>query len=237
MKKLSFVLLGIIFISLSSCKKDKEVGEGAVVSEMRNPGNFAGIDLRTVGKLYFKQEPNYKVEVIAQPNIQQVIETYVSNNQLVVKLKNNVRLGSHEPVRIMVSAPNLTKMRIGGSGDINTVGVLNVANLEMDIQGSGSIGVSDVTTGVVDAAISGSGSIVAYGTGTEARLKISGSGELNMEGLAVNKATTTTSGSGDIKVNAAQQLNVTISGSGSVYYKGNPIINSSTSGSGKILHF
>lgn len=236
MKKLSFILLGIFLVAFSSCKKDRIAGEGPVISETRNVGNFAGIDLRSVGDVFFKQDANYKVEVLAQPNIQNLIETYVSNNQLVVKLKNNTRLSAHEPIRIMVSAPNLTKLRISGSGDINTVGPLNIGSIDMGVSGSGSIGVAELTTGFIDAQISGSGSIVAYGTGTESKLRISGSGSIDMAEVAVTKATTTTSGSGDIKVDASQQLNITISGSGSVLYKGNPIINSSTSGSGKVQH-
>ena len=235
MKKISVIILSVVVVAFSSCEKVN--GDGPVVTETRNIVNYSGIDLRVSADVYFKQDPNFKVEISAQRNILEVMETYVSDNKLVIKYKNNVRVHSHDPVIIMVSGPTADHLRISGSGNISVTGILSPSRLEMDISGSGNILIPQVATGYIDADISGSGNItINTGTATDEQLKISGSGTIDLLNVAANKASTNTSGSGDTKVNLSQNLDVKISGSGSVYYKGSPIINASVSGSGKVIH-
>src|SRR5215212_10643303 len=112
MKKISLVMLAAIFVVFNSCEKVN--GDGPVVTEARNIVNFSGIDLRISADVYFKQDPNYKVEISAQRNILQVMETYVSGNRLVIKFKNDVRVRTHDPVMVIISAPTVNSLRISG---------------------------------------------------------------------------------------------------------------------------
>jgi len=237
MKHLSLLLVAAAMI-MTSCYKDRITGEGPVVTETRTHNNYSGIDLRIAGDVYFKQDTVYKVVVEAQQNILDVLETSVSDNKLVIKFDNDVRVKDYEPVKITVSGPSVKELKISGSGNITTTGPINPTSMEMDIDGSGNIHMTELSTGLLDADISGSGNIsVDAGTASEEKLRISGSGNISLGDVTAVKATSNTSGSGDIRVNAGQQLNVTISGSGNVYYKGNPVINTSISGSGKVLHY
>jgi hypothetical protein len=236
MKKLLFTVLVIYAaILFSSC--EKVVGDGPVRTETRNETNFSGIDLRVSGNVYYKVDAVYKVEITAQQNIIDVTETYVSNNKLVIKFKNDVRVRSHEDIIVMISGPQLNSIRVSGSGNITTTGNINTNTMDLDISGSGNINMQQLTAAYFDANISGSGNIsVDNGSATEERLKISGSGNIDLQNVLASKATTTTSGSGDMWLNVSKNLDVTISGSGSVRYKGNPIINTSISGSGKVTN-
>jgi hypothetical protein len=54
--------------------------------------------------------------------------------------------------------------------------------------------------------------------------------------VAAKSAITNTSGSGTIKLNASETLDVTIAGSGSVFYCGTPIIKTNISGSGRVIN-
>jgi Putative auto-transporter adhesin, head GIN domain len=237
MKKSILAILAFLSLTLSSCIKDKITGEGPVVTQTRSADNFSAIDLRVSGDVFFKQDTVYKLEITAQQNILDVIETHVTNNKLVIKFKNDVNVKSHEPIKIIVSAPFISGLSISGSGNINTQGPVSASSMNMSISGSGNIEMDQLTTGFIDANISGSGNIkVSGGTATEEKLRISGSGNIDLDDVAATRATTTTSGSGDVRVFASQNLSITITGSGSVYYKGNPIINTSISGSGKVIH-
>ncbi|MFL5771756.1 MAG: head GIN domain-containing protein [Flavisolibacter sp.] len=231
----------LLFISMSllmvSCIKEQVSGDGPLVTETRSINNFSAIDLQCSANVVYKQDAAYKVEITAQQNILDVMITEVSNNKLVIKYKNDVRVKSHDQITIVVSSPDMRPLRISGSGNITTLAPLNSSSMEMNISGSGNIDVAEITTGMIDASISGSGNMkISAGTGSEEKLRISGSGNIDMQNVVVTKATTTTSGSGESRVNASQNLDVTISGSGSVYYKGTPIINTSISGSGKVIH-
>jgi hypothetical protein len=236
MKHLHLLFFGLFLLIFVSCEKVS--GDGPVVNQVRSASNFSGIDLRCSAEVYYKQDNNYKVEVNAQQNIQDVLVTEVSDNKLVIRYKDNVRVRSHDQITIVVSSPTVTSLRISGSGNINTSGPVSSSSMNLDISGSGSITVVDLATGFTEANISGSGNIrVLSGSATEEKLRISGSGNIDLGNLAALKANTTTSGSGETYVNASQLLDVTISGSGSVFYKGTPIVNTSISGSGKVIHF
>jgi hypothetical protein len=235
MKQISTIIILALAFGFSSC--EKVIGEGPVITETRNIVNFNGVDLRVSGDVYYKQDSVYKVEIKAQQNMLNVMQTYLINNHLVISFKNDIRVRSDEPVMIIISSPSVNSLRISGSGSIYTTGPITPAVMEMDISGSGNIKLTELKTGYLDCNISGSGNIqVLSGTVTEEKLKISGSGNINLDPVVALKANTTTSGSGDTRLQATQNLNVTISGSGSVYYKGNPVINTSISGSGKIIH-
>jgi putative autotransporter adhesin-like protein len=64
---------------------------------------------------------------------------------------------------------------------------------------------------------------------------LTGSGDLELAKLPVERATVEISGSGDIEVDATRTLDVRISGSGSVAYHGNPEVKKSISGSGGLI--
>ena len=236
MKNVCVTGLSIMMLLISSCKKI--VGDGPIETESRTETGYSGIDLRMQGTVYYTQDSVYKIELSAQRNILDEIYTYVSDNKLVIKVRDGVRLKSHEPIKAMVTAPALTALRISGSGDIITTNAFPRNDINLDVSGSGSITIAEINAGYGDANISGSGNIqVNNGTIGEEKLKISGSGNIELSNVSATKASTTTSGSGDIKLKVSDYLNVTISGSGSVLYVGNPLIDTHISGSGKVLRY
>lgn len=236
MKQLSLMLLCATIIAFTACEKVN--GDGPVITENRATGNFTGLDVRIDADVQVTQSPAYKVDVSAQQNILDVLETYVSNNRLVIKFRNNINVRSHRHITIVVSAPVINSLRLSGSGNLETSGALTPADFDMTLSGSGNMRIQQLNTGNIEAFLSGSGSIlVEGGTANEEKLTISGSGSMDLSSVAAVKASTITSGSGNIRLNASQKLNVTISGSGNVYYKGNPVINTTISGSGKVVHF
>jgi len=235
MKKLSFLFSIASMIIFTSC--DKVVGEGPLVNETRTTGNFTGIESELSANVSYVQGNEYKVELTAQQNVLNVMETPVVNNKLIVRFKNDVRVRSHEQITIKVTAPSISSIGSSGSGNVNVLSPLSANDLSFRLSGSGNIILPVVTCTNLEANISGSGNIsIAGGTATTEHLKISGSGNIQAQAVSARSVTTTTSGSGIIKVSASEALDVTISGSGSVYYMGNPVIITNISGSGKVIH-
>lgn len=234
MKKMNLLFTMVMGVLLfTSC--EKITGEGPVITENRDAGNFTGVDLRGDATVYFTKSNDLKIELHGQQNVLAVLETYKSGNNLVIKYRNDIRLGKHEPVIIYLAAPNLDDLRISGSGDIFAAGEITNNDMVMDISGSGHIQMEKLITGYLDANISGSGSVeIVDGEADEQKLKISGSGNCMLKDVISQKATTTTSGSGDIWIHVEDELHSNISGSGSVFYKGQPTINTNISGSGKV---
>jgi len=221
-------------LTTPSCKK--VVGEGDLQTETRNITDFSGVSASIGGKIYYKIDPVYKVEITAQRNILDVIQATKINGHLLLKIKDGVRIKSNEEIIVNISAPTADYFHLSGTGDLIATGNIIGTDIDMSISGTGNLTVSSVSIGdKLKAAISGTGNInLLAGTAKNEELKISGSGKLLLEGVAAENAETTISGSGDIKISVSQKLDATISGSGSVYYHGNPLISTDISGSGRV---
>jgi hypothetical protein len=238
MKKfLVVVLLAAGIFIFPSC--EKVVGEGPLVTQTRSVGNFSGVSSEMSGKVNFAIAPEYKVEITAQQNILDVLNTNVVNGVLHIDFKDNVRVRQHEDLLINITAPYADYFRLSGSGNMNVQGDITANNLKVTLSGSGDIAVQRaVIADKIDADISGSGNInIANGSTVNEDVDISGSGKVEMPGVNAESAVTHTSGSGDVKLAVSKNLDAHITGSGSVYYHGNPIISTHISGSGRVIPF
>lgn len=230
----SILVIGIIF--LPSC--EKIVGEGPVITEDRYNTAFNAVKVQIDGDAYFTQSGNYRLELQAQQNVLDEIETVVSNGELKIRFRHpNTRLRSHERIIMHIAAPDVSLLEMDGSGNLQVNPLLTATSIKFTVSGSGNIHVDDVTANNIDAAISGSGKIIMAGSNAnQGKASISGSGLIDMSEVLLKDADTRISGSGTIKVHATETLKAHISGSGTVHYKGTPgTIESSVSGSGSVV--
>lgn len=230
-----FMALGAFLFS--SCEKVK--GTGPSVTQIRNVTGFTGLSVSLSGRVNYTIGPVYKVEVQAQQNILDVLETYRDMNQLVVKTKPGVWVKPTETIIVNITAPDLNYINLDGSANIYVHGNATAPECAFRISGSGNIEADSLTvSNQFTATLSGSGDVkVNKGTINKQLLKTSGSGKIDMGNVTSNKTTSDINGSGSMWVNAQQELDVSISGSGSVYYRGNPLITTRISGSGKVRPF
>ncbi|MBL7699609.1 MAG: DUF2807 domain-containing protein [Chitinophagaceae bacterium] len=235
MKQLiSFSLAALILISFSSC--EKVIGDGPIVSETRVVREFTELEFGVPGELEFIQSEDREVTIEAQRNIADVIQTYVTGNELRIKVKDSKTIRTSEPIRIVVKAPGVHSFSVSGPGAmaVNNIQYDGISRLKLS--GSGKIIVQKLQSTNLEARISGSGSIeVMEGNVDHEDIDISGSGDVNLVEVAAKKASTQTSGSGNIRLNVSDELDVRISGSGDVFYKGSPVVNVSVSGSGRLI--
>ncbi|HEY8398167.1 MAG TPA: head GIN domain-containing protein [Flavihumibacter sp.] len=234
-KQFAVVLLALsgILMSLGSCTKVN--GRGPVISETRNVSNFDRIDFETSGRLYFRQAPTPRIEIRAQRNILEVIESRVRDGELKIKIENNTIIHSHAPIEVYVEGPALREMEVDGSGDVYISDPLDTDELKVEVSGSGKIDIVDLNAPRFEARIAGSGDIIVRnGEGDRGKLRVSGSGDINMVNFRTRIMETETSGSGDMRVWVTDELDAKISGSGSVIYKGAPQVKLKVSGSGSV---
>ena len=231
-----FSLTAVMMI-ISSCRK--VIGEGPLITEIRPVANFTGVSTEISGKANVTISSDYKVEITAQQNILDVLNTNVVNGVLHIDFKDNVRVRAYEDITVNISMPVADYFRLSGSGNMDVNGDVVTNNLKLILSGSGDIAVQTAAVAdKIDAEVSGSGNIsVANGSAVNEDLDISGSGNIQLAGVATQKTITHISGSCDVKVVVSQSLDAHISGSGSVYYRGNPIISTHISGSGKVIPF
>lgn len=238
MKKAIFMLFaaaGMLFFT--SC--EKVAGEGPLVTETRPLTNFKKVSSSISGNVIFQVDPVYKVEVEAQQNILDILETKLIGDELVIRIKDGKRVKNNAGITVTIHAPNCEAVYLSGSGNFSMTGLLNEQNLNLHVSGSGNIDLQNAT--VIDkltATVSGSGNIeVRSGTAKNESLRISGSGRIAVGDVVADKAVTETSGSGEMRVKLLQSLDARISGSGSVFYRGTPTVTTHISGSGRVLPY
>ena len=238
MKKFIYaaVVAVVALFSLVSCEKELIYGDGPVITETRPITNFHGVSTGVPGKVYFKIDPVYKVEIHAQRNVLDVLKTEAVNGTLWIDYRRRVEIRRAEDVIIYVSAPSADYFNISGVGDINVEGNLVANNLGLDISGAANITMEKATVAdKISARISGSGNVIINtGSALREELRVSGSGSMELANVPAERAEVHISGSGDLKVNLSKNLDADISGSGSVFYKGNPVISTRISGSGSV---
>lgn len=232
-KNILVVLATVAFVSFQSCNKTK--GEGPSITRSYSLTGFNSLDAGLDGEVYYTQDSVYKVEIYAQSNILDHIETPIVGGELRLQFKKFLNVGKHNRIITYVHSPNITGLRINGSGTMFVNQPIVSENLSLKVNGSGSINVFSYTGRSISADISGSGRIaVNGGTVSSSNVHISGSGDIDMLNIESGSVYTNTSGSGNTTVKVLNVLDVRISGSGNVYYRGNPSVNASISGSGKV---
>ena len=136
-------------------------------------------------------------------------------------------------VKIVITMPALVGVHGSGSGDIVADSGTG-PNFAASSSGSGNLRVDKIDSASVTLRTSGSGDIAAAGQCTDAKVSISGSGDMALGDLACRDIDVTISGSGDVAARATGNANIRISGSGDVTVAGGARCTSRTSGSGDV---
>jgi len=221
------LVLSLLFINSSQAQQ----------REVRRVSGFTGVSLSISADIYLSQAPDFKVEIEADADYLERIETVVDGDVLKIKSKDHFSFEFHsKKAKIYISMPQVNKINISGSGDILAQTAIKTDNLKVKISGSGNVTIENLSVKSLDMDISGSGNIDIAGTDVaeDASYTISGSGDIKNENLQCKKVQVSVSGSGSVRIWASDELNAKVSGSGDVYYKGRPIVDAKTSGSGGI---
>jgi hypothetical protein len=210
-KQLSFLSLALM-LSVS--------GLFAQGRETRSVESFTKIAFRAPGKLLIRQGSTQKVELEGKKNILKEIETKVEGGKLVIGKDgkwSDWSWSEEDQITVYVTVTKLEALQVSGSGN--------------------AIGETKFTTGDIDLAVSGSGSLKIEVQSGEINADVSGSGKMDLSGSCKN-IDCDVSGSGDIEFALAITNNVdfSISGSGKIMGSGtSEYVKTSVTGSGKIL--
>ena len=209
--------------------------------ETRDVEAFTTVGFAISGTLYISQGETHTVEIEADEDVLELIETVVTDGRLRIRSTQetswlswlwggNEREGTAD---VYVTLPSLDGVSVAGSGDVIVQDSFTSDTFSVAIAGSGDLDVP-VQASTVSASIAGSGSINLRGTAERLAANIAGSGDVRAEDLQVERAEVQIAGSGDCYVHARNQLSASIMGSGDVMYAGTPEIERSVLGSGEV---
>ena len=166
--KTSLLLVLVTGLSLvltaGSCLQGKHVvGSKNYISQEVKADHFNEIKLLGSANISYHQDTRSHVEIHGSDNIIPLVETYVDGNTLMIKFKKNVSIWKGK-LEIKVFAPELNKLSINGSGNIQAAD-LEAENTDASISGSGNI--SCYASQKLVARVKGSGDIAYKGNPQE----------------------------------------------------------------------
>ena len=209
-------------------------GNGKLKSETRSAANTDKLDVMGAMNVFVEQgSPSIRVE--GDENILQYIETRTDNDWLEIKTRDHINVRSKNPIRVYVSTPDISALKVTGSGNLTFNNKFSSHNnLSFGVTGSGNI-YGNINTPAVNANITGSGNMYLKGETRNVDIQVTGSGNYDSPGLKAENAKVKIMGSGDVNLFADASLNASIAGSGDVKYSGNARVDKSIAGSGSVI--
>ncbi|MDZ7775238.1 MAG: head GIN domain-containing protein [Bacteroidales bacterium] len=171
------------------------------VKEQRSVNPFTQIMISGSVDISFTQGDETTVTVVADKKDISDIITRVKGNTLVVSRKGNSNFSlfgnSSNEANVLVTAPELIMVEIGGSGDFEGENTITGPNFSLKINGSGDFE-SDMDVENMKVNIAGSGDSEFSGVTKTLDVAINGSGDVECEALRLGYLNIEIYGSGDI---------------------------------------
>jgi len=215
--KLSLTVTSTILLLLNACGVTVVSGSGIIVEETRDVRNYSQVVFSAPGELTINQNGGEGLVIEADDNLMQYIQTSVKGGILYIDIQPGiVQLYPSQTIRYSLDAGTLTRVSLGGSGDIRADALI-ASDLDFSLNGSGRILVGAVKSQSTKLDLNGSGEYRLTSLITnQLTTSLNGSGNITIQEAIVKSATAGISGSGVLNVTniVADSLNVTISGSG-----------------------
>lgn len=204
----------LIIFTFSSCLQAQQ-------TETRTPGSFSKVHSGGSWDVILEEGDTEKVWIEAKGVDLSKVRTEIEGSVLKLGLEkgnyNNVKLKFHVTYR------NLEGIKCSGSGKMMVKSDVRSDDFYVGLSGSGDILMQRLTTGDLEAVLSGSAKLsIKSGQVDEAVIKQSGSGDFDAASLSIGKLDVSKSGSGNTSVGELGEVSVRSSGSGDLVYSGSP---------------
>ena len=211
-------------------------GSRILRTESRTVPAFAAIVIEGSGNVTLSQENTQSLSVETDDNLLPLVKTEVRAGVLYLGFKEGVKPVRVSQLEFLISVPQLSAVKISGSGNLHATTLIRSDALILEISGSGGI-YSELDVGRLEVTINGSGGITAEGKTDQLSVTISGSGSMQGRDLVSGAAEVTVNGSGEAVINARRTISIIVSGSGRVAYGGGAKAAVTSSGSGVVQQF
>ncbi|MDP5338597.1 MAG: DUF2807 domain-containing protein [Nodularia sp. (in: cyanobacteria)] len=188
-------------------------GSGIAKTESRKVAGFSSISSKSIGKITIQQTGKESLMITADDNILPLLESRVADNVLYLTMRKDTSINPIKPIEFFVEVKSLESLNIDGVG---------------------SVEVTDIQSKQLSISLDGVGSMTIAGSVDVLELDLSGVGSFQGENFKTKQATVRNSGVGSAVVNVSQQLDATVSGVGSIEYIGSPQVRESRRGVGSV---
>jgi hypothetical protein len=220
-------------MGLTSCKTEWKrinvMDDGPKLTESRPLKGFEEIEISGSPRVCYTQADSFSVRVKGTKTGIENILTDVDGKTLTIRNRGkislvNISFSDDDALTVYVTSPDLTAIRLNGSGDFESDSRIDTDRLDIVLRGSGDIDVKDVICDRCEVELIGSGDInVTNMEAIETSASLVGSGDLNLGLMRVKDTWLSLKGSGDIEADFREDcgsLECELRGSGDITVKG-----------------
>lgn len=252
MRKRVFLLTvmgaSVVTLLLSSCifrrTRSWTRSDAPLVSENRSVSDFEKIEVNGSPMVYYSQADSVSVIVKGPKDLVENIQTDVSGGLLTIRNRGkigvlNIQLDDAEEAAVYVTTPDLTAIRLNGSGDFVSHQRIDSDEMEIMLKGSGDIDIRDLICDRCQISLVGSGDLhVDCLEARDVDASLIGSGDMKLNARNVVSTMLALNGSGDIEADfqrGCKRLDCNLRGSGEISLSGQiEHFNAQKSGSGDV---
>ena len=229
---------------MSECRNISVLNDGPCLIESRPLTGFEEIEINGSPRVCYTQADTFSVRVRGTKSSIENIITDVVDKTLTIRNRGkislvNISFNDDDALTVYVTSPDLTAIRLNGSGDFESKGRIDTDRMDIVLRGSGDIDVKDIICDRCEVELIGSGDLnVSNVEAINASASLIGSGDINLGLSRVKDTSLSLKGSGDIDAEFKEgcgALECELRGSGDISLKGTVRkFDSHKSGSGDI---
>ncbi|MCY1721054.1 DUF2807 domain-containing protein [Prolixibacteraceae bacterium Z1-6] len=221
MKQSAIILSAILlaFFSTSCIFSPSIKGNGNVVQEIRNVGDFDEIKVSRGMNVYISQGEPTKITVKADENLLEVIETDTNGGVLEITTKSTIRNATEK--KVYITTPNLVMLKSFAGSNIYSETTINTDELEISASAGSNISLDINTKKLVVSANAGS-NISLYGEAKSFEGKVSSGSNIKATKLTTQNGKAKASSGANIWLTTENSLNAHASSGGNIFYYGKP---------------
>lgn len=220
-----FVFSALLISSVGNAQwsNNKIKGNGKVVSETRTTSDYDAVRVAGSFDVDLVAGKEGKIIIKGEENLVSAIKVEVEDNVLKIYVEKgiNIRPSMGKKIEVTVPFEKISEVSLSGSGNVQSKNAIKSDKFTAKLAGSGNFNL-EVNSTNLELNLSGSGNINLKGSSDSLTTKLAGSGNIEATNLKAKNVDANVSGSGNSRVNCAENLTARIAGSGDIKYTGNP---------------
>lgn len=196
-------------------------GSGNIKEEVRNVGDFSGVQVGHGFKANITVGPSTSVKISADDNILPLIKTEVRNGDLVIETERFNGFRSSNPITISITTPKLERVGASGGAAVTADGTTG-PRFSASVSGGGSAKVSALNSDQVNVGASGGSRVELAGKAKSIKAALSGGASLRANDVPTESVQVEGSGGSRAEVNASAAIDASLSGGSRVKVNGDP---------------
>lgn len=233
-----FVLFSLLACNVVNVDFGRETlrGSGDVITETRQVAGFDRISLSGIGELTLTLGDQESLEVEAEDNFMEYIQTEVRGSTLHIGIDAppTTNFQPTRTIKYRLTMKEIVGIEVSGAGDIKA-GEIVTTDLDVESSGAGNVVIDTLEAEFLSISLSGAGDLdIRGGEVSRQKVDISGAGTYKASDLECQVADVLISGAGRATLWVTETLDVDISGVGSLEYYGQPTVTQDVSGVGSV---